>query len=293
MEDKILKGKDVAMLIRKKIKADYDSLKLDIAPCICIIQIGNNPASNIYAQRKQKLCVQMGFKSKFIELSGNSKEDDIVNIIEEYNKKKDIHGIFLEMPIPDSIKMERLINAISPEKDIDCQTTYNIGNLFSNPNNSIAPCTALAVIAILTYYKIGLNGKNVVIVGRSNVVGKPLIPLLLARNATVTICHSYTKSLEKITNMADILIVAIGRKNYINSDHVATNCIIIDVGINVIDDLIFGDVDSESIKDKVFAYTPVPGGVGAVTTSVMLFNLYNAFRNQNGLSKIEFNEIFL
>ena len=274
---KIIDGKKISLelsdLLKNKISLLKDNGK-DIV--LIIIQVGNDPAATIYKNSKIKKCAEFGITTKEYNFDENATTDEIVNLIHRLNNDDEITGIFIEMPLPNHLDKKMIINEISYKKDIEGITDKNLGNIY-NDNNGILPATANSVYNLLKNENINLNGKNVVIMGRSNIVGKPLALMMLNDNATVTVCHSKTTDIKDITNKADILIVAVNKEKYVDSSFIKDNAIVIDVGIhrNTVDgkNMITGDVDYDSVKDKASYITPVPGGVGPLTVVMLINNL--------------------
>lgn len=242
---------------------------------LVVIQVGNDEASNVYVKSKKNLCEKVGILFEHIKYD-EIDEEKLIQKIEQLNSDKTVTGILVQLPLPKSINEKRVIDSINPLKDVDGLTTYNIGNLFSG-NKGLVPCTSLGVLEILENINAPIEGSNVVIVGRSKLVGLPLMGLLLKKNATVTICHSKTKDLKEKTKQADILIVAIGKKEFIKDDYVKKDAIVIDVGINREDGKLYGDCDFENIKEKCKAITPVPKGVGPLTVTMLVNNVIEAY----------------
>lgn len=274
------------LLDGKRIKEEkFVELKKEISslerrPGIAVIQVGNDSASNVYVKSKEKFGKELGCIFNHIKFDENTSEEDILKKIDELNSDKNIDGILVQMPIPKRLNSSVIQNRIIHNKDIDGLTDINAGLLFHN-KDSFIPCTPKGILEMLKYYNIDISGKHVVIVGRSELVGRPLMSLMLNNNATVSICHSYTHDLKSITRMADILVVAVGKKNIIDSSMVKEGCIVIDVGINRDNGKLCGDVDFESVKDKCSYITPVPGGVGQTTVLSLYQNLLKAYRINN------------
>ena len=258
--------------IKEKIHKEYLLQNKQVPNLACII-VGENPASKVYVKNKQKACDYVGFASIIIDLPENASFEEVYDTITTLNNDKNVSGILLQLPLPKSLTEyeHQLIEHILPSKDVDCLTTRNLGKLFSN-HKTIAPCTATGILHILKHYDISIDGKNVVVVGRSLLVGKSVAILLEEENATVTICHSHTKNLKAITKNADILVVALGKPNYITEEYVKDGAVVIDVGINRVDDKLVGDVDFASVSPKCSYITPVPGGVGPMTIVELLNN---------------------
>ena len=274
----ILDGKSLSNEIKVELKKEIKSYM--IKPCLAVIQIGEDSASNVYIKAKEKACNEVGIYFKHIKYNEDAKEKEIINKIVELNNDEYVNGILLQLPIPPKYNTERLINYIARNKDVDGLTDVNVGKLINNKKCLIS-CTPQGIIELLKHYEIELEGKNVVVVGRSNLVGKPLISLFLNNNATVTVCHSKTKNLKEHTQNADILVVAVGSKHLITADMVKAGAVIVDVGINRDDEKIYGDVDFENVKDKASYITPVPGGVGPMTVAMLLKNVNECYKKMN------------
>lgn len=267
----ILDGKKISEEILSDLKEKVYNLNLTLA----VIQIGDDQSSNIYINQKRKLCNKLNINFNHHKLSSDISEEEVRNLIDSLNKDETT-GILLQLPIPNQINAEKLQNSINYKKDVDGLNDVNKCNLINN-KPGIVPCTAKGIITLLNKYDIETYGKNVVVVGRSNLVGKPISNLLLNRDATVTVCHSKTKDLAKFTREADILIVATGMKHLITSSMIKKDAVIIDVGISKIDNKLYGDVDFENVKNKSSYITPVPGGIGPMTIASLAENLYEAY----------------
>lgn len=250
--------------------------KLDKTLTLAVIQIGNDSASNIYVSNKNKTATKLGCNFIHIKFDETVEEKEVLEKIDELNYDEDIDGILVQMPIPKHLNETLIQNRVKSYKDVDGLTDINAGLLVHN-KDSLISCTPHGILTLLNYYDIKISKKHVVIVGRSNLVGKPLINLMLNNDATVTVCHSKTENLSDITKTADILIVAVGRPNFIKEDMVKDGAVVVDVGINRVDDKIVGDVDFDSVSKKVSAITPVPGGVGQMTILELFNNLYKAY----------------
>ena len=276
----ILDGRKIKSEIMDELKLTVD--KLEIKPKLVVIQIGDNEASNIYINQKKKMCEYIGYQFELKKYDEDIKEEELLKIIDKLNKDEKVNGILVQMPIPKHINADKIQNAIEYVKDVDGLTDINTGILFHN-KEGLYSCTPLGIMELLDRYNINVRSKHVVIVGKSNLVGKPLIGLMLNKGATVTSCNSLTKDLGKYTNEADILVVAVGKPKLITSDMVKDGAIVIDVGINRYDDNIVGDVDYELVKDKASYITPVPGGVGQMTVAMLAKNILLAYlKQQNG-----------
>ena len=249
-------------------------------PQLAIIQIGNYGPSNKYFAQKKKVGESIGLIVNHINFSEDADQNDVLAKIDELNNDKEVNGIMVQLPLPKKFDEDLIVNRVASIKDVDGLTTINIGKLFDGKDAYI-PCTALGVMELFKRYNIELKGKHVVIVGRSKLVGKPLISCLLNENATVTVCHSKTENLSKITKKADILIVAIGKKYFITNEMIKKGTVVIDVGINVEDGKIYGDVDFENVKSKVSYITPVPNGVGRMTVISLMNNVIKAYQQQS------------
>lgn len=269
----ILEGKTIKEKILNDLSCDF--CKLDIKPTLVVIQVGNNPASSVYVSQKEKMANKVGINFIHEKLSSSITEEDLIDIIDNYNNDNEVDGILVQMPLPEHINESKIQNAIDSNKDVDGLTDLNAGKLLHNKDSLVA-CTSLGIIELLKYYNIDIMSKNIVIVGRSNLVSKPLYSLFLNEDATVTICHSKTKNLEKFTKDADILVVAVGKKHFITRDMVKEGSTIIDVGINRVDNKLYGDVDFESVKD-IANVTPVPGGIGQMTVAMLGKNVQKAY----------------
>lgn len=277
----IIDGKEVAQHIRKEVSEEVRKLKEEtgIVPGLAAVLVGSNPASEIYVRNKRKACGEAGIYSEEYKLPEETTESDLLSLIKELNEDKKIHGILVQLPLPKHINEAKVLRAVSPSKDIDGFHPENVGYLVEG-NPRFIPCTPHGIIKLLDYYKIEMQGKEAVVVGRSNIVGKPVSLLLLHRHATVTICHSRTKPLEDVTRRADILVAAIGRANFITGDMVKEGVVVIDVGINRNrDGKLTGDVDFEKVKEKASYITPVPGGVGPMTIAMLLWNTWSSAKS--------------
>ena len=279
---KIIDGKKAKAEIIEELKKEVKHFM--IKPCLAVIQIGDDPASNTYINAKAKACDEIGIYFKHIKFTENTKEIEVINKIVELNNDEYVHGILLQLPLPEGFNADKLINYIARNKDVDGLTDINLGKLFNNKPCLIS-CTPQGIMKLLEQENIEIEGKNVTIVGRSNLVGKPLIGLMLNKNATVTICHSKTENLSKHTKNADILIVAVGKKHFIKENMVKEDAVVIDVGINKEDGKLYGDVDFTNVKTKVSKITPVPGGVGPMTVAMLMTNVINAYQKQQKKSQ--------
>ncbi|MGP1603726.1 MAG: bifunctional methylenetetrahydrofolate dehydrogenase/methenyltetrahydrofolate cyclohydrolase FolD [Treponema sp.] len=288
MAAQIIDGKSIAQSIREEIKIKTEALKTKgITPCLAVILVGSNPASVSYVTGKQKALAEVGMNDRSVRLPESTTEQELISLIQELNADKSIHGILVQLPLPQHIDEEKIILAIDPAKDVDGFHPVNVGNLVIG-KKTFLPCTPHGIIVLLKRMNIETDGKTAVVIGRSNIVGKPTA-LLLARkdlNATVTICHSGTKNIADITRRADILIAAAGRTNIVTADMVKEGAAVIDVGVNRIPDAskksgfrLAGDVDFENVKEKAAFITPVPGGVGPMTIAMLMANTLEAAEN--------------
>lgn len=288
MAAQIIDGKLIAQSIREEIKIKTEALKTKgITPCLAVILVGSNPASVSYVTGKQKALAEVGMNDRSVRLPESTTEQELISLIQELNADKSVHGILVQLPLPQHIDEEKIILAIDPAKDVDGFHPVNVGNLVIG-KKSFLPCTPHGIIVLLKRMNIETDGKSAVVIGRSNIVGKPAA-LLLARkdlNATVTICHSGTKNIADITRRADILIAAAGRANIVTADMVKEGAAVIDVGVNRIPDAskksgfrLAGDVDFENVKEKAAFITPVPGGVGPMTIAMLMANTLEAAEN--------------
>ncbi len=275
----IIDGKKEAAIFREKIKNEITALKkkTNKVPGLTVILIGELAPSQIYVRNKEKSSKEVGINSTVIKYSYDVSEKEVLNKIEELNKDKNISGILVQLPLPNHINKEKIINAIDPLKDVDGLNPLNVGNLASG-YEAIVPCTPLGCLLLIKKVEKNLSGKHAVIIGRSNLNGKPMAQLLLKENCTVTIVHSKTKNLQGECLKADILVAAVGVPNLVKKDWVKSEAIVIDVGINKVENKIVGDVNFEEIKDKVKAVTPVPGGVGPMTIACLLSNTLKCFK---------------
>ena len=280
MVAEIVNGREIAKIIRRKLKKEVSSLKstYDIVPTLTTIMIGDDPSSELYLKLRDNACKEIGIASNQFKFEEKIDENKIIKLISELNNDDSIHGILIQYPVPNHISQYKLMSMIHPDKDVEGFNPYNIGrNLLDN--EFIIPCTPLSVLTILEHEKVNLKGKNIVIINHSIIVGKPLATLLLNRNATVTICHVFTKNLTDHTSNADILISAVGKPKLITKDYVKKNAFVIDVGIVNTDEGICGDVDFQDVKEKAGRITPVPGGVGPVTIASSIQNIVKIFKN--------------
>ena len=280
----IIDGKKLAKKIREELKIKCDELKQKgIYPKLAVIMVGNNPASKVYVRNKSNACADVGVEYVEYLLEENIEQEELIELIKKLNEDKTINGILLQSPIPMHLDINEAFKTITYIKDVDGFSPASVGKLCIGEDTFIS-CTPYGVMKMLEEYNIDLNGKHVVILGRSNIVGKPLIQCCLQKNATVTICHSKTQKLEEITKQADVLISAIGQPEFVKTDMIKDKAVVIDVGINRNKDgKLVGDVDFENVKEKASYITPVPGGVGPMTIAMLMNNVIKATKRQNSL----------
>ncbi|MHA2398741.1 MAG: bifunctional 5,10-methylenetetrahydrofolate dehydrogenase/5,10-methenyltetrahydrofolate cyclohydrolase [Promethearchaeota archaeon] len=280
MREKLLDGKALAGRLNLKLKAEVSKMveKTNFQPNLITILVGMDPASKVYVNMKKKTAAEVGIDSNIIILEENSSKDTIIKEIKKLNEDNNIHGILLQLPLPNSLRAftSEIIDHISPKKDVDGLNSLNKGKLFDY-NEELAPCTPKGIIALLEYYNIEIKGKNVTIINRSNLVGKPLIFMMLKRNATVTVCHTSTIDIEKFMKAADILVVAVRQPNFVTQNKIKEGAVLIDVGINRVDGKLCGDVNFEDVYEKCGAITPSPGGIGPLTVHFLLRNTFTAY----------------
>lgn len=280
----LIDGKKIAAETRAEIAAQVEEQKAaGVTPGLAVIIVGENPASQVYVRNKHKACGEVGMYSEVIEMSGDTTEEVLLAKIAELNENDKIDGILVQLPLPKHIDEENVINAIRPDKDVDAFHPVNTGKIMIG-NPDFLPCTPAGVMVMLKKTGIDITGKNCVVVGRSNIVGKPMAMLLLGANGTVTVCHSKTKDLASVTREADILVVAIGRADFVTGDMVKEGAVVIDVGMNRREDgKLTGDVDFASASERASYITPVPGGVGPMTITMLLQNTLTASKLHHGL----------
>lgn len=288
MVAKLLDGKKTSTKYVESFKSVIERVKLKYkkVPKLTVILVGDNPASLIYVKNKQKRCEEIGISSEVIHLKEDVSQKKLLEVISKLNKDKKVNGILVQLPLPSHIDEEVIINAVSPEKDVDGFNIINKGKLFVGDKTGFIPCTPLGILKMLQKYKIKIDGKKVVVLGRSFIVGKPMAELMLQNNATVTICHSHTKNLKDITKSADILISAMGVKaGMITASYVKEGCVVVDVAMirNSITNKLVGDVDFKSVSKIASYMTPVPGGVGPMTIAMLMNNTIKAFLIQNNI----------
>lgn len=280
---KIIDGKLVSQKILENIADEI--LFLEKKPSLAVIIVGEDPASKIYVNLKKKKATELGINSTVIEMPETTTEESLLNKIEELNNDEKTNAILVQLPLPKHINTTAVIEKINPKKDVDCFHPYNVGKIATNNKPYVYPCTPKGILSLLEYYDINPEGKKVVIIGRSNIVGRPIALMLLNKNATVTICHSKTKNLEEITQTADILIAAVGKTKLVTENMVKTGAVVIDVGMNRDENgKLCGDVDFSNVKEKVSFITPVPGGVGPMTICTLMHNTLELAKQQNAIN---------
>ena len=284
MSAKILYGKEFAAKIKESAKNEVEEIKknFNVTPGLAVIIVGENPASQVYVRNKHKTCEELGINSEVVAMSENTTKDELLAKIDELNADKNIHGILVQLPLPDAIKnhSEEILNRINPLKDVDGFHPVNVGKLVTG-SPALVPCTPAGCIEMLDLAGIEIDGKRAVIIGRSNIVGKPMLHLLMARHATVTVCHSHTKNLAEVTREADILVAAMGKPKFVTADMIKPGAVVIDVGINrIAPKKLVGDVDFENAVEVASAITPVPGGVGLLTVAMLMKNVVKAVKFQ-------------
>ena len=280
----LIDGKELAKNIRQNLKVENDKLKeKGINPKLAVILVGDDSASKVYVKNKSKACNEVGIEYEEILLDSNTTMEELLNVIDNLNKREDINGILLQSPIPNGLDIQKAFEKIDYRKDVDGFNPINVGKLTIGQDGFI-PCTPYGIIKMLENYNIPIEGKNAVVIGRSNIVGKPLSQCLLRKHATVTICHSRTKDIKNITKNADILISAVGKLNMVTEDMVKDGAVVIDVGMNRKENgKLAGDVDFDNVKEKASYITPVPGGVGPMTIAMLMNNVIKATKQQNGI----------
>lgn len=279
---KILDGKALANLLGENLKEKVKNLKAEgITPHFCVINIGDDTASKIYVRSKKRKAEKLGIIQDIYQMPADTKQQEVLDLIDKLNTDPEINGLMVQMPTPEQISADELLARIDPNKDVDSLTPANVGRLWLK-DHFVEPATAEGIMALLKHYEIPLNGKNVVIIGRSNIVGKPLAALMLEKNATITIAHSKTQNLASLTKRADVIVSATGEPCLIKADMVKDRVIVVDVGINRVNGKLVGDVDFDAVKEKASYITPVPGGVGPLTVQFLMEAVVNLTRRQNG-----------
>lgn len=279
---KILDGKTVANMLKDNIKRDIESLSADIR--LAVVQVGHDPASAVYIRNKQLACDYIGIMSKTYYLDESITQQELENFIDKLNNDNSITGILVQLPLPHHLDEWSIVNKIDTKKDVDGFTAVNAGKLarLNNEYDNIVPCTPRGISSLLSYYNVDVEGKHCVVVGRSNIVGRPMAEMLINKNATVTVCHSHTKNLAEICKSADVLICAIGKPRFFTRDYIKNGAVVIDVGMHRVENgRLCGDVDFDDVKDMDIAITPVPGGVGPLTVASLMWNCVNAYLLQH------------
>ncbi len=283
MSAKIIDGKALAASIRAQIEKEVSGLT--DTPSLAVIMIGNDPASEVYVRNKEKACVEVGINSLVYKLDEATTQEQAEALVKELVARDDIHGVLVQLPLPKHLNEEALLGLIPTHKDVDGFSEANMGKLLLG-KECLYSCTPHGVIKLIESEGIDICGKHAVVIGRSNIVGKPIALMLLSKNATVTVCHSKTQNLADICKQADILVVAIGKPKFVSADMVKKGAVVIDVGVNRIDGKLCGDVDFDSVKDVASYITPVPGGVGPMTITMLLYNTLEAYKRANKIDGI-------
>ncbi|MBD5482893.1 MAG: bifunctional methylenetetrahydrofolate dehydrogenase/methenyltetrahydrofolate cyclohydrolase FolD [Lachnospiraceae bacterium] len=275
----IIDGKAISAQIKEEVKAQVAAYREQGAEItLAVIQVGNDPASGVYVGNKKKACAYVGIRSLAYELPEETTEEELLTLISDLNRREDVHGILVQLPLPAQIDENKVINAIDPRKDVDGFHPQNVGALCTGQDGFVS-CTPAGIIQLLTRSGISVAGKECVVIGRSNIVGKPMALLLLKENGTVTVCHSKTKNVKEVAKRADILVAAVGRPRMITEEYVKEGAVVIDVGIHRnAENKLCGDVDYESVAPHTSAITPVPGGVGPMTIAMLMYNCVEAYR---------------
>lgn len=276
----ILSGKTVSARIKERLKTEIENLKKGgITPGLAVIIVGEDPASKVYVGRKEAMCAELGMYSEKFALPETTTQEELVALVEKLNLDEKIHGILVQLPLPKHLDEKAVINTIRPEKDVDAFHPVNVGKIMIGDYDFV-PCTPAGIMELIAESNVEIEGKTCVVIGRSNIVGKPMSMLLLHKNGTVTTCHSRTKNIKDITRQADILVAAVGRANFVTADMVKPGAVVIDVGMNRLDDgKLVGDVDFEAVEKIAGAITPVPGGVGPMTIAMLMQNTLTAAKN--------------
>ena len=282
MAYKIINGKEISAAVKERIKNEVEALKVKgIGVGLAVILVGENPASKVYVANKKKACEELGIKSFEFKLPEQTTEEELISLIKKLNEDSEVNGILCQLPLPAHLDESTVINTIVPEKDVDAFHPVNVGKIMIGDFDFL-PCTPAGIMEMLAYMNIDVCGKECVVIGRSNIVGKPMAMLLLHKNATVTVCHSKTKDLKAVTSRADVLVSAVGRAGFVTADMVKEGATVIDVGMNRnAENKLCGDVDFDGVKEKCSAITPVPGGVGPMTIAMLMQNTLTAAKKQN------------
>ena len=280
---RIIDGKVISAAVKERVKKGVAELnEKGITVGLAVIIVGEDPASKIYVANKKKACEALGIISEEYALPESTTEEELLALVDELNRKKSINGILCQLPLPRHLDEKLIINSILPEKDVDAFHPANVGRIMIGDYDFV-PCTPAGIMEMLAYENISPEGKNCVVIGRSNIVGKPMAMLLLHKNGTVTVCHSKTQNLKEICSKADILVAAVGKAKFVTADMVKEGAVVIDVGMNRVDGKLYGDVDYEAVKEKASAITPVPGGVGPMTIAMLMQNTLTAAKRQNNI----------
>ena len=284
MAYKIINGKEISAAVKERIKNEVEALKeKGINVGLAVILVGENPASKVYVANKKKACEELGIKSFEFKLPEQTTEEELISLVKKLNEDSEVNGILCQLPLPSHLDESTVINTIVPEKDVDAFHPVNVGKILIGAFDFL-PCTPAGIMEMLAYMNIDICGKECVVIGRSNIVGKPMAMLLLHKNATVTVCHSKTKNLKAVTSRADVLVSAVGRAGFVTADMVKEGAVVIDVGLNRnAENKLCGDVDFEAVKEKCSAITPVPGGVGPMTIAMLMQNTLTAAKKQNNI----------
>ena len=280
---KLISGKEISLSVKERVAEEVKDLKKNgIEPCLAVILVGDDPASKVYVNNKKKACEFCGIRSLEYLLPADASQEELNSLVEKLNSDESVNGILCQLPLPSHLDEKEVLNLIKPEKDVDAFHPENVGHIMIGDFNFL-PCTPAGIMEMLKYENIGLDGKNCVIIGRSNIVGKPMAMLMLKENATVTVCHSHTKNLKEVVARADVVVAAVGKAKFVTADMIKDGAVIIDVGINRCDDgKLYGDVDFEACKEKASYITPVPGGVGPMTIATLMQNTVTAAKIQKG-----------
>lgn len=280
---RIIDGKVISAAVKERVKKGVAELnEKGITVGLAVIIVGEDPASKIYVANKKKVCEALGIISEEYALPESTTEEELLALVDELNRKKSINGILCQLPLPRHLDEKLIINSILPEKDVDAFHPANVGRIMIGDYDFV-PCTPAGIMEMLAYENISPEGKSCVVIGRSNIVGKPMAMLLLHKNGTVTVCHSKTQNLKEICSKADILVAAVGKAKFVTADMVKEGAVVIDVGMNRVDGKLYGDVDYEAVKEKASAITPVPGGVGPMTIAMLMQNTLTAAKRQNNI----------
>lgn len=281
----ILNGREVADSVLDGVKKDVDLLKSKgVSPKLAVLIWKGNEAGKVYVKNKEKACEKVGIESVRIDLEDSVSQEDLLAKIEELNKDKSVNGFIVQLPLPTQIDVPKILKSVDPYKDVDGFHAYNMGKMMLDKNfEDLAPCTPKGMIKILEYYKIDVAGMDAVVIGKSNIVGKPMAVMLMNRGATVTVCHSRTKDVARYTREADLVVVAVGKAGFLKADMVKKGAVILDVGINRVDGKVVGDVDFAEVEKKAGAIAPVPGGVGPMTVACLMANTVTAAKKQHNM----------